>query len=208
MRTASVRRLIRSSFIASDTLLGKLNYYLSAPLTLIKNDQNRDFFPINGILHIEEKNWFVLDSVVSPQNYTLSSDGIRPYLCIKLSYKNEKFIPFYQNISSATQKKSESPTFVTPSPPLVTLPSRNIIADGILTKDSIVEYIQSKNSGIMPLGTIKIIVNLYDDEARKENVNLDIAIAQMCEGTNFLRDQERELTNNYGDLHDIKNTKR
>jgi len=60
----------------------------------------------------------------------------------------------------------------------------------------------------MPLGTIKIIVNLYDDEARKENVNLDIAIAQMCEGTNFLRDQERELTNNYGDLHDIKNTKR
>jgi len=39
-----------------ESLLGRLKYYLSAPLTLLKNDQDRDFRPINGVLYIEEKN--------------------------------------------------------------------------------------------------------------------------------------------------------
>jgi hypothetical protein len=225
-----------------ETMLKQLNYYLSAPLTLIKNDQNRDFRPINGILHIEEKNklldtkipssymgelhnfnydnesfvilfkegnavdvqlrfirdkeknWFVLDSVVdSPENYALSSDGIRPYLCIKLDYRNEKYIPIYQNISSATQ---DSPT----------QPSRNILGKGILTKESIVLYIKSKNTSISS-NMLEKIVNTYIVEANAEKVNPDIAIAQMCEGTNFLNNLNRLSSNNPGDLQDIINTK-
>ena len=77
-----------------ELLLKELNYYLSAPLTLIMNDQNRDFRTKNGVLHIEEKNWFVLDGVAnSSKIYTLSSDGIRPYLCINWIIKMRNLFP-------------------------------------------------------------------------------------------------------------------
>jgi len=125
-----------------------------------------------------------------------------------LNYKNEKSIPFYHSLSSAAQGISGSQGVLKSgiggfsSIP----PSRNIIADGVLTKESIVGFIKSKNTSITS-GMIENIVNTYTDEAKKENINLDIAIAQMCEGTDFLNNLNRLVTNNYGDLHDIKNTK-
>jgi hypothetical protein len=85
--------------------------------------------------------------------------------------------------------------------------SRYIIANGVLSSDSIVRYIQSKNSGFLTSDKIQTIVTTYIIEARKEGVNHDIAIAQMCEGTKFLTDSNRLNTYNYGDLHNITRPK-
>jgi hypothetical protein len=93
-----------------------------------------------------------------------------------------------------------------PPPPPPPPPSRNILANGILTKENIVLYIKSRNTSISSI-MIENIVNTYVTEAKKEDVNLDIAVAQMCEGTDFLNNLNRLSINNYGDLHDIKNTK-
>jgi len=156
------------------------------------------------------KNNFVLTGVLAPKNMSFSSGGIQPYLCILLRYENEKDNPMYQNISSATQVTSvssvtsNSQTWGNSSSQLIG--SRNIIANGILTKDNIVAYIQSKNN-IVSGKLIEDIVGIYMEEARKENINLDIAIAQMCEGTNFLNDLNRLAANNYGDLHNIMRPK-
>jgi len=156
------------------------------------------------------KNNFALVAVLTPKNVSFSSGGILPYLCILLDYKNEGQDPVYQ-ISSGTQGTSASVSNQNDRPEtgssIRPIPSsRNIIAYGILTRDCILGYIKSKNTSISS-GMIETIVNTYIDEAGKENVNLDIAIAQMCEGTNFLNNLSSLSTNNYGDLHDIKNTK-
>jgi hypothetical protein len=159
------------------------------------------------------KNNYVLIAVLAPDNVSFSYGGNLPYLCILFDYTNEGQEPMYQ-VSSGTQVTSVSslnqnypPGSGSSNPPTPSTPqSRNIIAKGILTRESIVGYIKSKNTNISP-ALIETIVNTYIDEAGKESVNLDIAIAQMCEGTNFLNDLNRLSTNNYGDLHDIKNTK-
>jgi hypothetical protein len=111
-----------------------------------------------------------------------------------------------------TEPVTPNPTEpVTPKPtePVPPRPtgSRYIIADGVLSSDSIVSYIQSKNFGVLTPDRIATIVNTYIGEARKEGVNHDIAIAQMCEGTNYLTNRDRLYTYNYGDLHNIKRPK-
>jgi hypothetical protein len=65
-----------------------------------------------------------------------------------------------------------------------------------------IEYIQSKNTSI-PKERIEVVVASYIMEAQKERINHDLAIAQMCEGTNFLRKRDLLNANNYGDLKKI-----
>jgi hypothetical protein len=88
-----------------------------------------------------------------------------------------------------------------------TVKSRDIIGNGILNKDSIVGYIQSKNTTYLSRAKIEEIVGAYIAEAGKEYINHDIAIAQMCEGTNFLSRKEKIIVHNYGDLADINRRK-
>jgi len=72
---------------------------------------------------------------------------------------------------------------------------------GQLREDDIVAFIYSKNPA-MSRGTIKNIVSTYIMIARSENINHDIAIAQMCFATNFLTSQQRFYDKNYGGLLD------
>ena len=44
-------------------------------------------------------------------------------------------------------------------------------------------YIQAKNTTNKPRAEIEQVVRVYIDEAKKEHINHDIAIALMCEGT-------------------------
>jgi hypothetical protein len=74
--------------------------------------------------------------------------------------------------------------------------------NGQLREDDIVAFIYSRNPA-MSRGNIKAIVSTYIQIAMSENINHDIAIAQMCYATNFLTTQQRLVTHNYAGLLDV-----
>lgn len=154
-----------------------------------------------------EINSFVLVEVVnSPRNLTLHPDGVPPYLCILLDYKNDTENPMIRNVSSTAPGTPIIPDNFPPEdlPPVYQqFPSRNILGSGILSRESIVRYIQSKNRTVS-WEIIDAVVYNYIVEARKENINHDIAIAQMCEGTAYLSKWEVISKHNYGDLQNIR----
>jgi hypothetical protein len=152
------------------------------------------------------KNCFVLAGVVkSAKKLIIRPDGILPNLCILSNYNNNTEKPLH-NILLDTEEVSVLSTKPAPFPsPSQQLPStRNIIANGVLSQKRVVEFIQSKNASIST-ERIEAIVSTYIAEAWRESINHDIAIAQMCEGTNYLRKRELLDTYNYGDLKKIGN---
>jgi hypothetical protein len=154
------------------------------------------------------KNNYMLVAVLAPENVSINSGGILPYLCIYINYDIERQNPMYENISSGTQgifpspdpKPSQTKGIPLPPPPVG---SQYIIDKGILLPESIVGYIQSKNTANKPRAEIETIVSVYIEEAQKEQINHDIAIAQMCEGTDYLGERTLLNNNNYGDLQQL-----
>ena len=79
-------------------------------------------------------------------------------------------------------------------------PSREIMGTGSVTKEGVIQYIRSKNSNpALSSRDIGRLIDIYFDEAGFENINRDIAIAQMLQATNFLSNQ-RTANCNYGGL--------
>jgi hypothetical protein len=79
-------------------------------------------------------------------------------------------------------------------------PSREIMGTGSVTKEGVIQYIRSKNSNpALSSRDIGRLIDIYFDEAGFENINRDIAIAQMLQATNFLSNQ-RTANYNYGGL--------
>jgi hypothetical protein len=79
-------------------------------------------------------------------------------------------------------------------------PSREIMGAGSLTKEGVIQYIRSRNSNpVLSSRDIGRLIDIYFDEARLENINRDIAIAQMLYATSFLSNQ-RTTNRNYGGL--------
>jgi hypothetical protein len=168
----------------------------------------------------KEKNNFVYSEVVySPREISLKHDGVPPFLCIEY-YNNGNINPAVQPLPPVPVPVPPTPV-PTPAPPVIPSPSppidprpnvsslplpssRNIMGRAILSNESIVEYIQLKNKTISR-ELIEMVVGFYIDEARKENINHDIAIAQMCEGTNYLNKREVFNNHNYGDLQYLSN---
>jgi hypothetical protein len=70
-----------------------------------------------------------------------------------------------------------------------------IAGQGSLRKEDIIVYIRHKNRNI-PFKTIENLIDMYISEAKKEGINHDIAIAQMCRTTNFLSNKAMQ-THNY-----------
>jgi hypothetical protein len=169
----------------------------------------------------KERNYYVLSDVAdTSKKVSLLPDGIPPYLCINLEFDNDKENPMYRNLSSGAQGISDStgkpnppPRIDPPKPPPPPLPpplpqgNRNLIGNGTLTASSIAGYIQSKNTANMSRAKIEEIVKVYIAEAGKEKINYDIAIALMCEGTDFLNRKDKLDAHNYGDLRDINGRK-
>jgi hypothetical protein len=67
-----------------------------------------------------------------------------------------------------------------------TTPPEEILSRGTLSKNALVDFIL-KNNWKLNRNTVNNIVESYILEANSENVNYEIAIAQMCYHTNFLR---------------------
>ena len=70
----------------------------------------------------------------------------------------------------------------------------NILGGGISDKSTIVAYIQSKQSN--PITDVDKIIGIYIVEAKKENVNSDVAIAQMLYSSKFLMTKKFFTRNN------------
>jgi hypothetical protein len=86
------------------------------------------------------------------------------------------------------------------TPEQITRPGIRIIDDGRLYQDAIVNFIQYYSR--LPRSEIESIVSIYILEAKKERVNHDIAIAQMCYATQFLNNRTLLINRNYSGLSD------
>ncbi len=72
---------------------------------------------------------------------------------------------------------------------------------GSLSKNQIIAYIKKQNSSINA-ALLNKLIDTYFEEAASENINHDIAIAQMLYATNFLKNQ-RVSSHNYGGLIEL-----
>jgi len=74
-----------------------------------------------------------------------------------------------------------------------------INGQGLLNRNNargIVTYIKSRNPGLSQ-SFLENLIDTYFIEAGTEGINADLAIAQMCQATNFLKNQNVTLTHNY-----------
>ena len=89
-----------------------------------------------------------------------------------------------------------------PNPPRETRNAIRIEGRGSLEKNKIVDYILSQNSAA-PRRELENLIDTYINEAKQENINWDIAVAQMCYATNFYRERQLISTRNYAGFGDI-----
>ena len=172
-----------------------------------------------------ENNSFELASVQDPitgTSYSLQHGGILPQLSIFLDYRKDGVATVLQSAATTTTRNptAGNPTFgSTASNPTGTVQlqpvrqesrldispprfNREIIGTGVLDRDSITSFILSQGSS-MSRRNVEEIVSIYIEEARKEGINHDIAIAQMLNATNFLSQPGILRTHNYGALRRI-----
>jgi hypothetical protein len=96
----------------------------------------------------------------------------------------------YFSINEAGHFRNQSPTVDTKYGVIL------IKGQGLLPQTVIVEYIMQKNRDISQRN-LENLIDTYFREARKEEINHDLAIAQMCRTTNFLRNEKIMETHNY-----------
>ena len=80
--------------------------------------------------------------------------------------------------------------------PTAQKPETKIMGKGTLDKNDIVAYMRTKNA-LVSRKDVEAIVDTYIKEAQREHINHDIAIAQMCYATDFLRNQQQMKNHNY-----------
>ena len=78
--------------------------------------------------------------------------------------------------------------------------SSPIMSRGLLNPDVVAAYITRNYRTFLSHENVRILIDKYFEEAAFEGVNHDIAIAQMLYWTNYLRNQERVSSRNYGGL--------
>jgi hypothetical protein len=158
-------------------------------------------FPVSGsidifevIFRIENKdialkfkrnrqNFFELFSaVIDTRPYMLHSDTELPQLAIS------------SNINTANQDVQAFPSSGR---------STTVEGRGSLDKNRIIAYIKAQNSSVMK--DAEKLIDIYIEEAAFENINHDIAIAQMLHATNFLKNQQRVSSHNYAGLIELPN---
>ena len=77
----------------------------------------------------------------------------------------------------------------------------NIIGPGSLNVDGVLDYIKARNKNpVRNERYIKFLIEIYMEEAAVEDVNHDIAIAQMLYWTAFFSNRQRVDSNNFGGL--------
>lgn len=71
----------------------------------------------------------------------------------------------------------------------------------------IVKYIKNNNKNIPSNIDVQNLISVYFNEAEKEGINPDLAIAQMCYSTQFLKNQSLVSAYNYAGFAPINNVK-
>ena len=104
------------------------------------------------------------------------------------------------------------PTPPTPPPPTPDsenpeqqITGRSIEGRGSLERNDMIGYVRSINPNASQRD-VEVLIDAYIREAQRENINHDIAVAQMCYATNYLRDRQLMNDHNYGGFDAIKGT--
>jgi hypothetical protein len=103
-----------------------------------------------------------------------------------------------ENASSALATITLPPTPL-PIPTPVTNTRGDIVGSGSLDKKVIVDYICLNNPAAIRR-EVENLVDAYIMEAWLENINHDIAVAQMCYATDYLKNRRLVNVHNYGDF--------
>jgi hypothetical protein len=159
----------------------------------------------------KERNRFDLVSVnKGEQNYKLIFEKEKPYLVIDYPYiPNEKSIPV-QGITASIPDRNDTRTDVDNDYPPKNPPHQSPPVDtrygpikiegkGSLSQTVMVQYIMQQKC-IISQRNLEALIDTYIKEAGKEGINHDLAIAQMCRTTNFLRSKNIMQTHNYAGL--------
>jgi len=215
--------------------ISRLDYYLSANITVYINDTNdklelqngklietkinqfeeipitiedagkmassgTNFFGIsfteeNIVLRFERnmaRNRFDLVSASKRgKNYSLNFENEKPYLVINYPYIPNEINIQVQGISASTLIRND-----TPQPVDIRNSTEKIEGRGTLTATVVVQFIWDQNRNYSR-SFLEEFIGTYFREAEKLDINPDIAIAQMCYVTNFLRNEKIMYTRNY-----------
>jgi len=219
---------------AENVDIDKLDYYLSANITVHINDTNdkleirdgklietktnqpegipitiadtgrmvssgRNFFDIsfteeNIVLRFERntvRNRFDLVSGSKRgKNYSLNFENEKPYLVINYPYIPNNENLQIQGIGSSVLIRNDPPQSVDKNS------TERIEGRGTLTPTAVVKFVWDKNRNYSK-SFLEKFIGTYFKEAEKLGINPDVAIAQMCYITNFLRKQKVMNTFNY-----------
>ncbi|MDR2730464.1 MAG: glucosaminidase domain-containing protein [Treponema sp.] len=84
--------------------------------------------------------------------------------------------------------------------------SKNITGGGFVKTKGVIEYVYSKERNpILSRGDIEKLIDAYIEEAAFENINHDIAIAQMLYATSFFKNKQLISSHNYAGLSKLPN---
>ena len=193
----------------------EFNNVNSAPGKLRNNENNYEYLIINFFESRSElliplkfrrnsQGFYILFSVeYATRNYNIPQQAGLPFLCITGPVEQIEVRTVPEGVSQRPagdnrggQSSQGNSSAVNPSGR-----SRQIIGSGSVTPGGVAAYIRSKpQRPALSNENIDRLINIYFREAGVERVNCDIAVAQMLHWTNFLRNQERVRSNNYGGL--------
>jgi hypothetical protein len=94
--------------------------------------------------------------------------------------------PLSVNLNSAPVQPAIQPVLPMVIPPVIPPPAGNIMGRGRLPADKLAQFIFQNNSDIN-FDYARILAGFYIDEAVFEGINHDMAFAQMCLETGFLK---------------------
>jgi len=198
----------------------KINQSEEIPITIGRTGRmassGNNFFGIsfteeNVVLRFERntvRNRFDLVSASKRgKSYALNFENERPYLVINYPYiPNEKNI-HVQAVGASVPARNDIPSRVENDiPPRVNndIPPRVDIGNsaekingrGTLTQAAVVQFLFERNRNY-PRSFLEDFIGAYFREAGNLDINPDIAIAQMCHITNFLKNEKVMNTHNY-----------
>jgi len=162
---------------------------------------------------LNPKNKATIDIYYSGQSAVLKfKRNTRDYFELESVTKNTRDYPFNEEVllyvhderSQSKQNPVQSSSTQTSSTSSVKRPPipEDIMLSGdqrtYLTRDAVVKYLD--NSSSVSTRDIRAIIDHYINESKRENINHDIAIAQMCYATNYLNNKTLFNNNNFAGL--------
>ncbi|MDR1802272.1 MAG: glucosaminidase domain-containing protein [Treponema sp.] len=155
--------------------------------------------------------------IIDNQNSIVAVQGIPPVQTTEPEVKTpdpqrdiaviEKDITIieYETIIIQQRNPRTTASAPAPSPPRESQNSIRIEGRGSLEKNKIVNYIISQNRAASR-SEVGNLIDAYIREAQREGINYDIAVAQMCFATDYLRNQQLINARNYAGFGAIGST--